>query len=53
MAREQRAVGAAFFASTNTERSGTAVEIGAFSLDAGSQALEGVAATTIAGVCIE
>lgn len=50
---EQGAVGAAFLPSTNTERSSTAVEIGASPLDAGSQTLEGLAATAVAGVGVK
>jgi hypothetical protein len=50
---EQGVVDTAFLASTNTERSGTALEVGASSFDAGSQALKGVAAAAIAGVCVE
>ncbi|KAJ5526374.1 hypothetical protein N7494_013024 [Penicillium frequentans] len=53
LASEQGAVGATFLACTDTKRSSPAVEVGAGSLDAGSQALEGVAATAIAGVCVE
>lgn len=53
LSSEQGTIGAAVLAGTNTKRSSTAVEVGASPLDAGSQALEGVAATSITGVCVE